>query len=233
MDSTLFASDVSCSRVVAGQPVRVNELTLGLEPGSLNILFGPVEGGRNLVLRLLALMEQPDQGEISFQGESTQAWTEEQRTDFRSRKFGFVFEAPFLLPSFTVLENIAMPLFKLTGAPPEEAREQMDRILGFVGLSDYATSAPTDLPLWAQLRVALARALVTGPVALFVKNLDSFLREDELISFLELLAGVRRAFGTCVLVSAHHADLTSFGTRALEMAEGRIVRDWKPAGLLL
>ena len=232
MDSILSASNVCCSRTVAGQAVHVHELTVGFQPGTLNIVFGPVEGGRNLLLRLLALMERPDEGEIFLQGESTQDWTEEQRTDIRSRKFGFVFEAPFLLPSFTVLENIAMPLFKLTGAPPEEAREQMDRILGFVGLSDFASSAPTELPLWAQLRVALARALVTRPVALLVKNLDSMLRDDELISFLELLAGVRRTFGSCVLVSAHHSDLSSFGDRALEMAKGRIVHEWKPGGLL-
>ena len=232
MNPMLSAHNATCSRVIGGQPTEVHDLTVELAPGSLNIVFGPAGSGKNLMLRLLALMERTDRGEISVQEESTGDWPDAKRTDFRARQFGFVFEAPFLLPSFTVLENIAMPFFKLTAAPPEEAREQMKRVLNFVGIPDYSDSSTVGLPPWVQLRVALGRALVNNPIALFVENLDTMLRDDELIAYLELLAGTRKAFGCTVLVTALSRDLAAFGDRAIEMAGGRIVRDWKPQGLL-
>ncbi len=232
MNFPLEARNVNCSRAIGAETTQLLDATVAFEPATLNILFGAKGCGKNLLLRLLGLIERPDRGEVLILGKTTQAWTEEQCTEVRSKHFGFVFEAPFLLPSFNVIENIAMPLFKLMGVPPEEAREHTTRVLDFVGMAHCAEAATETLPLWAQLRVSLARALVTTPVALFVENLDVALSDDELISFLELLATARRVFGCTVLVTATSRDLAPFGGRALEFAEGRIVRDWNPGGLL-
>ncbi|MCX6968307.1 MAG: ATP-binding cassette domain-containing protein [Verrucomicrobia bacterium] len=231
MDS-LLARNITFSRTVSGAPEQLHAMTLGFEPASLHLLFGGPGSGRNLLLRLLGLLERPASGEIVITGESTRDWTEAQCTDFRSRYFGFVFEAPLLLPSFNVVENIATPYFKLTEATPEQAREETHRVLEHVGLKDYAGSAIEALPLWAQQRVALARALITRPQAIFVENIDSFARDGELISLLELLSATRRSLGCCIIATAASRDLVYFANRAVEMAEGRIVRDWRPGGLL-
>ncbi len=211
---------------------QVLEATAAFERATLNLIFGNKGSGKNLLLRLLGLMEKPDRGEIVLLGKSTRDWPDTERTEVRSRHFGFVFESPFLLPSFNVVENIAMPLFKLTGATPETAREHTTRVLEFAGLQHCSEASVEALPLWAQLRVSLARALITEPMALFVENLDTALRDDELINFLELLAAARRVFGCCIVVTAACRDLAAFGNRALEIEEGRIVRDWTPGGLL-
>ena len=231
MDASFVLRNVSCSRTVDSVPNRLESLSTAFEPGTLNVVFGRHGCGKNLLLRLLGLMETPDEGEVIVRGESTAGWTDAQRLDLRNHHFGFVFEAPFLLPSFNVIENIAMPLFKLTGTPPEEAREHTERVLRFVGMSHCAEMYGDQLPLAAQLRISLARALVTRPAALFVENLDRVLTDDDLIDFLRLLGTARGADGCCVLVTAASGDLSSFGTRALEMSEGRVVRDWQPKGL--
>ncbi len=227
-DFSLVARNVTCSRVLGIQTLQVTGVSVEFEPRTLNIVIGDSQSGKDLLLKVLALMEAPDSGEVVLAGQSTLDWPEAKRAEVRSENFGFVFEAPFLLPSFNVMENIAMPLFKLTGLSPEEAREHTERMLEFVGMADCAECTFDQLPLWAQARVALARALVTQPVALFVENLDKMLRNDELILFLELLGVAQKAFGCCVIVTTNSKDLAAYGTRALELAEGRIVRDWTP-----
>jgi ABC-type lipoprotein export system ATPase subunit len=228
---SLLARNVCCSRTLGGEAGQVADVTLGFEPATLHLLFGGPGSGRNLLLRMLGLLERPDSGEILVTGESTRDWTEAQCNALRSRHFGFVFEAPLLLPSFNVVENIAMPFFKLTEATPEQAREETHRVLAHVGMTEYADSAIEALPLWAQQRVALARALITRPQAVFVENIDSFARDGDLISLLELLAATRRSQGCCIIASAASRDLIHFANRAVEMAEGRVVRDWHPGGL--
>ena len=230
--NTLLARNICCSRNTGSELERVDGVTLGFEPASLHLLFGDRKSGRNLLLRLLGLIERPDSGEIVVTGESTQEWTDAQCTDLRNRHFGFVFEAPLLLPSFNVAENIAMPFFKLTEATSEQAREETHRVLTHVGMADYADSAIESLPLWAQQRVALARALILHPQALFVENLDSLARDGDLIALLELLSATRRSLGCCIVATAASRDLIHFANRAVEMAAGRVVRDWHPGGLL-
>lgn len=230
--NTLQACNVSCTRNCGSETEMLDGVTLGFEPASLHLLFGGPGSGRNLLLRLLGLIERPDSGEIVVTGTSTRNWTEAQCTEMRSRHFGFVFEAPLLLPSFNVAENIAMPFFKLTQATPEQAREETHRVLAHVGMADYADAAVEALPLWAQQRVAIARALMMHPQAVFVENLDTLARDGDLIALLDLLSATRRTLGCCVIATAASRDLIHFCNRAVEMAEGRVVRDWHPGGLL-
>lgn len=227
---TLQACNVSCTRTTGSETEQITDITLGFEPASLNLLFGGHGSGRNLLLRLLGLFERPDSGEIFVGGKPTSNWPDAECIDIRSQHFGFVFEAPLLLPSFNVAENIAMPLFKLTEATPAHAREETQRVLSHVGMADYGESSIAELPLWAQQRVALARALVTHPQAIFVENLDCLARDGDLISLLDLLSATRRILGCCIIATAASRDLIHFVQRAVEMAEGRIVRDWLPGG---
>lgn len=227
----LLARNVTASRLSGGTPERIEALTLGFEPAAFHLLFGPADCGRNLLLRLLGLLEHPQEGEIVVTGDSTKDWTADQRHALRDRHFGFVFETPLLLPAFNVAENIAMPFFKNTEASPEEARDATRRVLGLVGLEEEAGTPVDDLPLEAQQRVALARALVLRPQALFVENLDTLARDGALIGLLDLLAAARHAEGCCVIATAASSDLVRFADRAVQMEAGAVVRDWRPGKL--
>jgi ABC-type lipoprotein export system ATPase subunit len=227
---TLSALNLTGSHETGSE--RICEVTLGFEPASLNLLYGSHGSGCNLLMRYLGLMARPGSGEVFLTGESTHGWTDAKCIEARSRHFGFVFETPLLIPSFNVAENVAMPFFKLTQASPDLAREATGRVLDHVGLSAAAEETVDSLPLWAQQRVALARALVTRPQALFVESIDGLFRDGELIEILELLAATRRTLGCCIIATATHSDVAHFATRAIERAEGRVVRDRQPGGFL-
>jgi len=221
----LFAvHDLHASRVIERVPARLSGVNARFESGRFHILHGSPGSGHGLLLRVLALLETHDAGELRLAGEAVGAWDESRRSQYRSAHFGFVFPAPFLLPSFNVIENIAMPLFKLTGALPEEAREKTGRVLEWVGMQSHAEADVLQLPLWAQLRVSLARALVTNPAALFVDHVERDLAPQERRDFVALLAGIQRFHPCCVIMATADPDLTRFGTDAFEMAEGRIIR---------
>lgn len=232
MPSTLVARNVSCSRVSGAETEQILDLNVAFEPATLNLLLGPAQGGKALLLRLLGLLAEPSRGSIEALQQSTEGWSETERREFRNRHFGFVFESPFLLPSFSVVENIAMPFFKLTNADPQTARDRTREVLRFTGLGQCEEIEADKLPLPLQLRVSLARALVSGPSAILIENLDRFLREEELVCFLELLASVRHTYGCCLIVTGTARDLAPFANRALEISDGRITRDWNPGGLL-
>lgn len=232
MPPTLVARNISCSRVCGAETEQIVDLSVAFEPATLNLLFGPEHGGKALLLRVLGLLQEPSRGEVTVLKQSTDGWDETQRREFRNRHFGFVFQSPFLLPSFTVVENIAMPLLKLTGAGPEQARQLTRGLLALTGLTPCEQIEADRLPLALQLRVAVARALAVKPAVIFVENLDSFLRNEELISFLELLAAVRQRFQCCLIATASSRELAPYANRAIEIADGRIARDWNPGGLL-
>ncbi len=232
MEFPLVARNVTASRLIGGEANQTLDVSVDFERDAPIVIFGKPGCGKNLLLRLMGLMEAPDDGDVLINGESTRDWSEERRIALRSKHLGFVFESGFLLPSFTVIENVAMPLFKLTGAPAQEAQDLAEVTLEFAGMASFAHSPTHQLPVWAQLRVALARALITSPAALFVENVDGALSGDALASFLKLLGDVRREFGCPVLVTAASETAAQLGCRALEMQEGRIVRDWKPPSLL-
>src|SRR2546426_697944 len=112
----LSAANVSCQRSLrAESPSRVRRVSLAVEAGTWCVLHG-VEGcGKNLLLRLLGLLETPDSGEVFVRGAPTRALDEAARLELRNRVFGYVFAEPFLLDTFLVAENVAMPLFKIGG----------------------------------------------------------------------------------------------------------------------
>lgn len=232
MLSPLSARNITSSRVCGAQATHILNTTVAFEDATLNLLIGPQRSGKNLLLRTLGLIDQPDRGEVEVFGRSTKAWSPRERMEIRSRHFGFVFESPFLLPSFSVVENVAMPFFKLSGASPDVARQRTGEALALTGISPCAEIAVEELSLQIQLRVALARAVVHRPMALFIENIDAILRNEDLITFMELLAHIRRSMGCCILATATNRDLAAFGNRALEFSGGEITRDWNPGGLL-
>src|SRR5882762_7651796 len=119
-------------------------------PGRFHVLRGATGCGKNLLLRWLGLLQAPASGEVLVGGNATRALSDEARAELRTQRFGFVFTAPFLLTSFSVIENVAMPLFKVSQVTPEEARRRTEALLGFVGVMEAAEYKIEELPLRVQ-----------------------------------------------------------------------------------
>ena len=145
--------------------------------------------------RFAGLLEAPPAGEVLIQGSATRDLGEEARTDLRTQRMGFAFAAPFLLGSFSVIENVAMPLFKVSHVSPEEARRRTEAILDFVGLAEAAEVPVHELTVPAQYHVAIARGLVNEPAVLMVENLDGVLVGEELEQYAGLLRRAAAVYG--------------------------------------
>lgn len=194
-------------------------------PGSFHLLRGDAESGKNVLLRLLGLLERPDRGEVLLHGVSTGDLDENAHTALRARECGFVFAAPFLLAGFTVIENVAMPLFKVSQVGPEAARRRTVAVLEFVGLAELMEAPVAELPPDAQRRVSLARALVNEPAAIFVEDLDGGLDASALSEFTTLLRRACERYDLAVIASASTACPVQAHDRVLELVAGTIRSD--------
>ena len=217
--SVLALRGVSCASGF-GLPVSAD-----FAPGRFHVLVGGTEGEGSALLRVLGLLDLPESGEVLVEGRATAGLDEEARAEIRAQRFGFVFAAPFLLPSFSVIENVAMPLFKISHVEPDEARRRTGRLLAFAEMSEAAEARIEDLTLRAQYHVALARGLANEPAVLFVENLDGALAGAELAGFAALLRRVPAELGATVIATASPAFAVGKKDRVIEIARGAIMRD--------
>ena len=170
--------------------------------GRLHILRGAADGGKVALFRFAGLLEEPAAGVVLIQGNATRGLGEEARTELRTQRMGFAFAAPFLLGSFSIIENVAMPLFKISHVDPEEARRRTEAILEFVGLAEAAEVPVHELTVPAQYQVAIARGLINEPVVLMVENLDGVLAGGELEEYVALLRRAAAACGPAIIATA-------------------------------
>ena len=210
---------VSCASGF-GLPVNAD-----FAPGRFHVLLGDAEGESNALLRVIGLLDLPESGEVFVEGRATRALDDDARAGLRAQRFGFVFAAPFLLASFSVIENVAMPLFKISHVGPEEARRRTERLLAFTDMSDAAEAVTDELTLGGQYHVAVARGLANEPAILVVENLDGALAGEELRGFAALLRRVPSELGVTVIATASPAFAAEKDDRVLEFARGVIVRD--------
>ena len=224
-NSVIELRHVSCTRTETGISSAVHDVCVELRPATVTLFTGDPGCGKNLILRILGLLETPDRGEVIFDGDRVSEMAPEQVLDLRAAACGYLFAPPFLLPGFTVLENIAMPLFKVLEMRPIDAQERTEKLLDFVGLTPFSTVKIEQLSPGIQLRVGLARALGSLPPLVIVEEPDRVLHGAELDSFRKLLAGAASEYGCAIAVSTG-AEMPSFqGERRIECVGGRIVCD--------
>lgn len=222
----LEARGVSCSKAPASEPLaRLQDVSLSIHAKTLNLLSGDEASGRGLLLRLLGLLDAPDEGEIYFHGAGTRGLAEEARAEIRNQRYGFLFSQPFLLPSFSVIENVAMPLFKISGADAQEAQQRTEAMLAFAGMMDFAESPVEHLTFAQQQRVSLARALVNQPEILILENMEACIGGEELALFIDDIQRAVVEFGVTAILTAGTGDAGKFSGRVIELEGGAIRKD--------
>jgi ABC-type lipoprotein export system ATPase subunit len=212
----------------AGEGAVPRGISLSFPPASFHLLMGEPGSGRNALLRMLGLLESPAAGEVLFEGHPTATLTERERGEICSERCGFLFAAPFLLQAFSVIENVAMPLFKISHVNPEQARERSERLLDFVGLKGSAQQAASGLTPFQQHAVALARALANEPALITAESLETALPPEEIARFTGLLRKASVRFGVTVIASASNDFPSEPADRVIAIAAGGIVRDSLP-----
>lgn len=223
----LEARNVCCARD-GSAPLR--DISLTIDPASFNVLIGEAGAGKNLLLRVLGLLEKPEAGEVFVEGRPTTPLSADARADMRNLHFGYLFAAPFLLAAFSAVENVAMPFFRISHVDPPHARVRSEELLGFVDLQTAAQVPVGQLTLGQQLRVSLARSLVNRPVALFVENLDALLDGDESHRFNALLRLTCARFSTAIVATVSPHFHVEKDDRRIKLVIGTVAGDSRLVG---
>lgn len=168
-------------------------VSLRFHAGGLYFIKGESAG----LLRVLGLLEAPESGEVFLERRNVASLSEPDRDELRNHRCGFLFAAPFLLSAFSLVENVAMPLFKISHFTPEQARERTDMLLDFTGLTAEAQQSIDDITPFQQHAVSLARALANDPAILTVERLEL----EDSAAFSALLRASCARFGVAVIAS--------------------------------
>jgi len=224
VDPTLISiEDLSKSYTEGKQTHAVlRGASLKIRRGEFVALLGASGSGKSTLLNLLSGIDTADDGAIWVQGRDLVAMTEAERTLFRRRHIGFVFQFFNLLPTLTVLENAALPL-ELAGAPAKVARSKARALLEQVGLADRIASYPDLLSGGEQQRVALARALVHDPMLVLADEPTGNLDEDTGAQVMALLEQLTRQAGKNLVMATHNLENVRRADRVIHVHEGKLV----------
>ncbi|AXK38317.1 ABC transporter ATP-binding protein [Crenobacter cavernae] len=184
-------------------------------------LIGPSGSGKSTLLNIMGLLEPPSGGELTIAGERAEALDDAARTKLRNRYLGFVFQFHHLLPAFTALENVLMPVFAGEGRLPPGARESAQALLERVGLSAHAGKRPVQLSGGQQQRVAIVRALANRPRLVLADEPTGNLDTQTAADVFALMREINRDDGVTFLIVTHDARLASTCTRVLNLVDGR------------
>lgn len=206
--------------------VVLKNLDLSVKEGEFISIIGRSGSGKSTLLHQVGILDHPDSGEIILHGADVSVLNEEERTNFRLRELGYVFQDYALVPELTALENVAVPLL-MQGLSHKEAYEKAANALARVDLSERHGNLPNQLSGGEQQRVSIARAIGHDPHIIFADeptaNLDSETAEVVMKSFIEL----NNAGQTIVMVT-HEPEYAEMTHRAVRLDDGHIVADGKP-----
>jgi lipoprotein-releasing system ATP-binding protein len=203
----------------------VCDITLVINAGEFVAITGPSGSGKSSLLYLLGLLDLPTAGEILVEGRNASRLDEDQRAAIRLSRLGFVFQFHFLLPEFTALDNVMLPMRALDRLGEPERRERAAALLASLGLEGHGHKHPGQLSGGQRQRVAIARALANDPLVILADeptgNLDTASSEQVLGIFRRLVDETGRA----IVMVTHDLDLVARADRHLQIVDGRISSD--------
>jgi len=202
------------------------DLTLG--KGEFCALMGPSGSGKSTLLNVIGLLDRPTGGRLFIDGRDTGGLDDRALTRLRGRSIGFVFQYHYLLPAFTALENVVMPMLVDRGHPDDAMRRRAGELLESVGLTPWRDNLAVNMSGGQQQRVAVARALAMNPSLILADEPTGNLDTKAAQGVFDLLREVNRTHGTTVLIVTHNHVLAAQCDRIIDLVDGRIVGDRRP-----
>ena len=215
------------TRVLPGTvPVTlVREIDLAIMPGEFVAITGPSGSGKSSLLYLLGLLDRPSDGKILVHGQDTSGLSGDELAALRLARIGFVFQFHFLLPEFTALENVLVPMRRLDRWDDHAARERAERLLSDVGLADQMKKRPDQMSGGQRQRVAIARSMANDPDVVLADEPTGSLDQKNGHIVFEIFTRLATEYGKSVITVTHDAHLAEQTHRQIKLVDGRIVDD--------
>ena len=216
-----------CKSYIQGTMVTpvLKNINFTMKEGEYTAIMGPSGSGKSTLMNLIGCLDQPTSGRYLLDGEDVSAYTDNQMSDIRLQKIGFVFQTFQLLPYMSAADNVALPL-SYAGVSRRERKERAIEMLGKVGLSDRVGYLPNQLSGGQKQRVAIARAMINHPRILLADEptgaLDSTSGKQIMGLFREL-----NEDGVTILMITHDAEIASNADRIVEIRDGLLNQEVK------
>jgi len=204
--------------------VVLHEVSADFAPGEFVVLIGKSGSGKSTLLNLVSGIDAPSAGKVWVAGRELTRLSERERTLFRRERVGFIFQFFNLVQTLTVLENLLLPL-ELNGRTAASDRAHALDLLDQVGLADRRDAYPDRLSGGEQQRIAVARALVHGPLLVLADEPTGNLDADTGKQVLDLLDTLTRRAGKNLLMVTHSPDVVGLADRVFRIAEGRLLEE--------
>ena len=205
--------------------VQVNALrgvSFTVPRGEMVAIMGPSGSGKTTLLNCLSGLDRIDGGEVFIEGVELGSMSDEERTDYRARRMGFVFQFYNLMPVLTAVENVELPLL-VAHVPAKDARRKAIDALALVGLAERAAHVPDELSGGQRQRVTIARALVNNPAIVWADEPTGDLDSENADEIVELMRQLNREQGLTFLIVTHDISVGRATDRIVRMVDGEIV----------
>jgi putative ABC transport system ATP-binding protein len=229
MDAVLEIENLSKTYHLGQQVIRaLDGVSLSMDAGEFVAIMGASGSGKSTLLHLAGGLDVPDNGTVRVEGQDLTQMSDRQRTLFRRRRMGIIFQAYNLLPTLSAAENIAVPLL-VDGVSPHDIRPRVDEMIRLVHLEQRAEHRPQAMSGGEQQRVAIARALLNDPAVVLADEPTGNLDSISAIEVWQLLRKLARELGKTVLMVTHEAAAASYAHRILVLKDGQITGTIEPA----
>lgn len=201
----------------------LKDVSLNVESSKVVTIVGPSGAGKSTLLHLIGTLDKPDSGEIVIDDVKVNSLTDDQLSDFRNFHIGFVFQFHHLLPEFTALENVMLPMM-IAGKSKTEANDRAKELLTFLKLDHRISHKPSELSGGEQQRVAVARALANNPKLILADEPSGNLDTDNAKKLHQLFFDLRDQFRQTFVIVTHNEELAQLSDQRIEMRDGCLVK---------
>jgi lipoprotein-releasing system ATP-binding protein len=208
----------------------VADASLRVERGEFIAITGPSGSGKSSLLYLLGLLDRPTEGRVLLEGRDTASLSAAELANLRLARLGFVFQFHFLLPEFSTLDNVLIPIRRLGRLKDTAARAQAMKLLEALGMAEAAAKLPEQLSGGMRQRAAIARALANDPAIILADEPTGNLDTRNAAAVFDIFARLAAEEGRAILVVTHDAELAKRANRRVHLVDGRIVSDTRVAG---